>query len=191
MRILPVVRRAFLSSMLAGLPFFAACSKLIDPPEGPPSPHLVVLGDEHEVRLDDSDFYRAEIPFRYTNRTGETLVLTGCSPPEAPQLEWWSGEDWRPAFHHIVLLCLSAPFVIPPNRVIHDTLRLRVNRDSIGPAGVVAPHWQASHTSGQYRLMWPLRNRASADHSDEWLGGSVRPLEERVSNTFRLNITTP
>jgi hypothetical protein len=160
-------------------------------PPGPAAPHLVVPEEEYVIR-GDSEMYAAEIPFRYTNRTQDTLVITGCRPPEPPRLEWWTGSEWRLAFQHASLLCLSPPFVIPPGTVIDDTLRLHVPRDTIGPGGsVIMPYWEASHRLGEYRLVWPLQNQAPPAKRSEWQGGGVRPLGERVSNTFRLRIILP
>jgi hypothetical protein len=168
-----------------------ACSASQTGPDEPSAGHLVVLQPEHDVRIEDFR-YRAEIPFRYTNATGRTLVIIGCNPPRPPLLEWWTGVEWRAAFEHIELLCLSQPFVIAPGTVIVDTLRLAVARDSIGPTGHrIRPHWQASHGVGEYRLVWSLRDPARPDANDPWLGGAARPLAERVSNTFRLRIVTP
>ena len=168
-----------------------ACSGSQTAPDEASAGHLVVLQAEHDVRVDDF-FYRAEIPFRYTNATGRTLVITGCKPPRPPLLEWWNGVEWRAAFDHIELLCLSPPFVIAPGTVIVDTLRLMVARDSITPTGRrIGPHWEASRGVGEYRLVWSLQDPAPRDASDPYLGGPGRPLAERVSNTFRLTIPTP
>jgi hypothetical protein len=165
--------------------------KLANAPERTSRLHLEVFEDEYAVRLDNG-FYRAEIPYRYTNHTGETLLITGCHPPRHPTLEWWNGDEWRPAFMHVELLCLSAPFVIAPEAVIDDTLRLQVSRDSVGPTGrLVVPYWEASHEVGDYRLVWSLKDRAPLSHPDPWLGGPLRPLAERASNTFRLRIESP
>jgi hypothetical protein len=137
-------------------------------------------------------FYRPEIPFRYTNWTSDTLVLTGCHPPSEPHLEWWDGEEWRSAFDRIELLCLSSPFAIPPGTIIDDTVRVNVSRDPTGPGGrPIGPHWKASHGVGEYRLMWPLQKQASPAEHQEGLGGAPRPVAERVSNVFRLTIATP
>jgi hypothetical protein len=167
-----------------------ACSALSAPDELP-SPQLVVPDVEYAVRI-EGDSYRAEIPFRYTNRTGDTLVLTGCHPPGVPRLQWWNGDAWLMAFQYIELLCLSAPFVIPPGMIIDDTLRLQVSRDSIGPTGhLTLPYWEASPSVGEYRLMWPLQNQAPPAEREQGLGGPARPLADRISNTFRLRIATP
>jgi hypothetical protein len=148
----------------------------------------VVPALEYELR-DDSQVYHATIPFRYTNRTPDTLVLTGCNPPPRPVLEWWNGTEWRFAFHHIELGCLSSPFVIPPGTIIEDTLRLRVSRDSVLPDGHgVNPYWLASRTVGEYRLNWPLQSQAPLAERRRFHGGPLRPLSERVSNTFRLRV---
>jgi hypothetical protein len=149
---------------------------------------LVVPGPEYEVR-DDGQVYHAQIPFRYTNRTLDTLVLTGCNPPPRPLLEWWNGTEWHFAYDQIALGCRSSPFVIPPGTVIDDTLRLRVSPDSVRPDGrAVIPYWVASRTVGEYRLTWPLRSQASPADRRRLHGGPLRPLSERVSNTFRLRL---
>ena len=162
-----------------------------DAPPGPASPHLLVPEREYAVG-GDSEMYRADIPFRYTNRTVDTLVISQCRPPAPPRLEWWNGSQWRPAFEPGSLLCGLSAFVIPPATVIEDTLRLDVARDSIGPGGgLIRPFWEASHRVGEYRLVWPVQNQASPIKRNDGRGGGLRPLSERVSNTFRLRITSP
>jgi hypothetical protein len=164
------------------------CATAPRSPSGPEAPHLVVPAPEYELR-DDGQLYHAEIPFRYTNRTPDTLVLAGCNPPPRPVLEWWSGTQWHFAFDHIELDCLSSPFVMPPGTIIDDTLRLRVSRDSVLPDGHgVSPHWRASRTVGEYRLVWPLRSQALPGERRRFHAGPLRPLSERVSNTFRLRL---
>jgi hypothetical protein len=163
-----------------------ACASLPRAPAGPATPHFVVPGLEHELRVNDV-FYRAEIPFRYTNQTGDTLVIAVCNPPDPPVLEWWDGTRWREAFPHITRDCLSSPFVIPPGTVIHDTLHVRVSVDSLAPDGhKVSPSWLASRGDGEYRLVWPLRTQGSLAERAAYRGGPLRPESERVSNTFRL-----
>jgi hypothetical protein len=175
--------RALLALLLA-----PACSGSPRAPAGPEAPHLVVPQLEHRVRI-DGIFYRAEIPFRYTNRTADTLVLTGCRPPGSPIVEWWDGTRWRLAFDHVTDLCLSPPFAIPPRTTVHDTLYLVVSRDSIAPSGnLITPHWLASTGSGEYRLVWSVQDQAAPSAPNRSHGGAARPLAERISNTFRLTV---
>jgi hypothetical protein len=170
--------------------FLLGCGTPNAPP-GPASPHLVVSELEYAVRVDrDRDTYRADIPFRYTNRTADTLVISECMAPAPPRLEWWNGSEWRLAFHDVRLACGPNAFVIPPATVIVDTLRLDVPRDSINPLMSV-PFWLANHREGEYRLMWPLQNQGSPTERSEGLGGGLRPVAERVSNTFRLTMPSP
>ena len=164
----------------------SACSNAPRAPLGPPEPHLVVSDPDQDLRVDDL-FYHADIPFRYANQTPDTVVITGCRPPPPPTLEWWDGMQWRLALYDIRLGCLSAPFVIPQGRVINDTLHIRVSRDSLGPDGRhVRPYWLASRGVGEYRLVWPLKTQGSVADRAAFRGGALRPLAERVSNTFRL-----
>jgi hypothetical protein len=175
---------------LAIVLIIAGCNAPSAPREST-TPHLVVPAPEYAVRV-EGEYYRAEIPFRYTNRTSGTVVLTGCRPPSSPMLEWWDGTQWRLAFQHVELMCLSAPFVIPRATVIDDTVRLQVARDSIGSSGrLTLPYWDASHDVGDYRLVWRLQDPGTPGEESEMQGGRMRPLAERVSNTFRLTIALP
>jgi hypothetical protein len=166
----------------------ASATQVPPAPRGPDVPHLFVPDAEHELR-DDGQAYHATIPFRYTNRTPDTLVLTGCMPPPRPLLEWWTGTQWHFAYDQVAFGCRDAPFVILPGTLIEDTLHLRVSRDSIRPDGRhVMPSWLASRTGGEYRLTWPLRSQAAVVADRRHYGGPLRPVAERVSNTFRLRI---
>ena len=165
-----------------------ACTNAPPATIAPVGGHLVVPRLEHELSV-SGPLYGADIPFRYATQTSDTLVITRCGAPRAPMLEWWDGTQWREAFHHIGLSCLGPPFVIPPGTVIHDTLRVRAFSDSIGPRGnKVIPYWLTSHDVGQYRLVWPLRAQAPPAERAAFRAGPLRPLSERVSNTFRLRL---
>src|SRR5688572_19361022 len=102
--------------VLAAVLLALGCATASRAPSGTQAPHLVVPAPEYEVR-DDGQVYHAEIPFRYTNRTLDTLVLTGCNPPPRPLIEWWNGTEWHFAYDQIALGCRSSPFVIPPGTV--------------------------------------------------------------------------
>ena len=167
------------------------CSNTAPAPPGPDAPYVVVPLSEATLRVEEG-MYVGTVRFRYTNHTPDTLVMTGCNPPERPILEWWTGSAWRPAYQQIQLMCLSPPFVVPPGMVLDRTLAISSFIDSIGPAGrLVLPYWEASHTIGQYRLVLRVQDRGSLAQREDWHGGASRPLAERVSNTFRLRIAKP
>lgn len=177
-----------IARIIVGVVVITACSGTPPAPPGPDLPYLVVPLSEITLRVEAGQ-YVGVIPFRYTNHTSDTLVMTGCSPPEIPVLEWWTGTAWRPAYEHTFLLCLSPPFVVPPGTVLDRTRQIHVFVDSIGPAGrLILPYWKASRTVGEYRLVWSVQDQGTPAQRKDWHGGASRPLAERVSNTFRLRI---
>jgi hypothetical protein len=177
--------------VLVAITLLTACS-LANEPGATPSPWLVVPDAEYSVRLENG-WYRAEIPWRYTNHSDRTLLITGCFPPRAPYLEWWNGEEWQPAYLMAEPQCLSDPFEVAPGAVIADTLRMNVSRDEINELGHhVNPAWEASHDDGEYRLVWSLQDVGPPhNYNEPRLGGALRPVSQRASNVFRLRMPSP
>ena len=176
---------------MVAVAMLVACSNTPPAPPGPDAPYLVAPFAERTLRL-ESGAYVGVLRFRYTNHTPDTVVMTGCNPPGDPVLEWWTGTAWRPAYQHLQVLCGSPPFLVPPGTELKRTREIHVLADSMGPAGRLdLPYWQASRTVGQYRLIWAVQDQGSPAQRENWQGGALRPLAERVSNTFRLRIARP
>ena len=174
--------------VLCAIVILVACSGTQPAPAGPDAPYLVVPQIEHTARLVDG-FYVGKVPYQYTNHGADTVVMTGCGPPESPILEWWTGNEWRPAYEQMSLMCLSPPFVVPPRTILNRTYDIHVYNDSISPSGrPFVGYWQASRTIGEYRLVWRVQDQGSSAQRDKWEGGALRPFAERVSNTFRIRM---
>ena len=160
-------------------------------PREPRAPPLVVTDSSLALKVGEWS-YRADIPFRYTNRSRHTAAIPGCRPPGPPELQWWDGSRWAPAYDVIESACLSPPFLIAPGAFVVDTLRVVVSRDGTGPTGrPFEPAWRGPRTSADYRLVWDLHDAAPRSTRDRYRVGPLRPLAARVSNTFRLTLAAP
>lgn len=122
-----------------------------------------------------------DIVTTFTNRTSDTVRLHPCGPSSQPSfsLEKWVDGAWKPAYSQAcpAILMLDPPKVAPgASRT--DTARVRA---MLGPNTM--PRFEADPIAGEYRLVY-------AQAYGSWLpnegGGELLPLEQRVSNTFRI-----
>jgi len=128
-------------------------------------------------------WYRAEIPYSFTNRTGSNVYLLNCRGGFAVRLQVEEAGHWAHYWSPVILACLSPPIVIEPDEVYETT----VNVVGCTSGGNCAPRLTLpSSASTRYRIMWG-DGRSSYDHDGPpW--GDLIPLEERVSNSFTLRV---
>jgi hypothetical protein len=113
-----------------------------------------------------------EIPYRFTNRTGETVYLANCWGVLHVRLERQMDGAWQTAWSPPIFQCDSPRIGIGPELLFQRTLH--VTNPPL--AGDTASQAQ-SDPSGTYRIVWDevyFSNREPV------------PLEMRVSNAFRL-----
>lgn len=91
------------------------------------------------------------------------------------------GGDWVHAWGAVVDLCLSPPIEIGPGATYTDTLEVFAGH----PDGDTRPRFAVDDVEGVYRLVWtPVH-----DYEQDRPGfGDALPLEDRVSNRFRLRM---
>lgn len=124
--------------------------------------------------------WAGEIDFAFTNVTGQTISLLNCRGGFGVRLEKREGGEWVPAWHPVLLQCLSPPIELRPGETHHHTLHVFAGR----PGSNRYPQFEVDRIDGTYRLVvgsayWDY------DHDGPPWGEPV-PLEHRVSNTFEI-----
>lgn len=122
-----------------------------------------------------------DIVTTFTNRTGEPVRLHPCGPTSQPafSLEKWVDGAWKPAWGQAcpAILMLDPPEVAPgASRT--DTARVRA---MLGPNAM--PRFEVEPIAGSYRVVYAQVYRGWRPNEGV---GELLPLEQRVSNTFRI-----
>lgn len=125
--------------------------------------------------------YEVEIPFAYTNRTGETVYVVNCNRSLAISLEKEVAGEWVRAWTPVAPLCLSEPIAIPAGATYEDTLAVFAGH----PSNDVHPKFAGDgEPEGTYRLVW---YGLVHDYDPDRPGfGEPVPPEGTVSNRFAL-----
>lgn len=122
-----------------------------------------------------------DIPFRFTNATGGPVHLPTCHGVHPPALEKWVGGAWKRAYSPALLLCLGAPKVLGRGESYDYLFRVRAS-----PRGSnTYPQFEVAEAAGTYRLVWSIFEGDGADYMTSNRPRPL-PLEERVSNSFRI-----
>src|SRR5688572_4121268 len=76
-----------------------------------------------EIRIQKTDLgYAAEIPYTYTNRSGDSVYLVNCNGDVSPSIERLVGDQWQAVWQPATNACLSPPVVIANGASYSDTL---------------------------------------------------------------------
>ncbi len=129
-------------------------------------------------------WYRADIPYSFTNRTGSKVYLPNCNGGIHLRLEMEGmiGE-WVHVWGPVLLACQGPPIVIEPGEVYRRTLGVIGCLDgNCGPRLVLPPT-----AATPVRILW--EGALSSYDEDERPYGEQIPLEERVSNRFTLQVS--
>ena len=130
------------------------------------------------------EWYRGRIPYTFTNRTGSRVYLPNCRGGFDISLEVEEAGRWLHAWSPILLDCLSPPIVIEPDEVYETTLRV----GGCASGGNCGPRLDLPRiTSAPVRILWGTG--LSSYDPDAHPSGELIPLEERVSNSFRLHVS--
>lgn len=156
----------------------AACATPLAPHDRDPSLPLQTEDLTYELR-ESARGLEMDIPFTYTNETGETVYVVNCNGNAPPSLQKRVDGEWVRAWAPVVPLCLSAPIVIAAGETYTDTLRVRAGHRNSN----TFPQFEVGGP-GVYRLLW---HRVVHDYdSDRQDFGDPLPVAERVSNSFRI-----
>ena len=105
------------------------------------------------VRRESGYWYRATIPFTYTNESGKPVSKAGCGGPVLPNLEKKVGDTWVVACYPVYLLCLTVPdFVVENGATYRGVLGVAVSQ----PGHNSEPSLLVDSIDGVFRLRWDL-----------------------------------
>lgn len=125
-----------------------------------------------------------EIPYRYENRTGDTICLNNCRGAFHIELEKRVEGTWEMVWAPIIAACASPPIEFAPDSVFRDTLTVvhRKDEDSF-------PKMDVERFDGVYRVNVAAASRVGPTPEGEEFrcGGEQLAKEKRVSNPFVLD----
>jgi len=129
-------------------------------------------------------WYEVQIPYSFTNRTGSKVYLENCRGSFSIFLQTKEDGEWSYTWSPVLPACLSPPIVIEPGEVYATILDLGgcTSGGSCGPTLDLA-----RVTSAPARIVWGTG--LSSYDADRHPFGELIPLEERVSNSFRLEVS--
>jgi len=124
--------------------------------------------------------YQGRVEMQYTNRRSDSVYVVNCGGATAVKLERLVGGQWRSAYEPPVFNCVSQPIVVAPGATRRFTLLI-----GAGVAGsTIEPKWPFADVDGTYRIVWG--QFLSSYREDRQPRGDALPLEQRLSNRFRL-----
>jgi hypothetical protein len=168
----------------------AACTASREEPSGdtpvgsaapsPASPLITTDQQAYRPRR-TADALELDIVTTFTNRTSDTVRLHPCGSTSQPSfaLEKWVDGAWTPAYSQAcpAILMLDPPKVAPgASRT--DTARVRAML-----AANAMPRFEADPVAGSYRVVYAQAYRSWRPNEGP---GELLPLEQRISNTFRI-----
>jgi hypothetical protein len=150
-----------------------------DAPPSPPSTMITTDRESYRVRR-TTEALEIDIVTTFTNRTSDTVRLHPCGSSQPSfTLEKWTGGVWTPAYSQAcpAILMLDPPQVAPgASRT--DTARVRAML-----AANAMPRFETEPIAGSYRVVYAQAYRSWRPNEGP---GELLPLEQRVSNTFRI-----
>ena len=145
----------------------------------PASPTITTDRESYRVRR-AADAIEIDIVTRFTNHTSDTVRLHPCGTSQPSfALEKWVDGAWTPAYSQAcpAILMLDPPRVAPHTQRT-DTARVRA---MLAPNAM--PRFEAEPIAGSYRIVYVQAYRSWRPNEGP---GELLPLEQRVSNTFRI-----
>lgn len=146
----------------------------------PSSPSITTDQQSYRARR-TADALELDIVTTFTNRTSDTVRLHPCGNTSQPSfsLEKWVDGAWKPAYGQAcpAILMLDPPKVAPgASRT--DTARVRAMS-----AANAMPRFEVDPIAGEYRVVYA---QAYGSWRPNEGPGELLPLDQRVSNTFRI-----
>jgi hypothetical protein len=152
-----------------------------DPPPSSMSTFITTDRESYRVRR-TAEAIEIDIVTTFTNHTSDTVRLHPCGPQSQPafMLEKWVDGAWTPAYNQAcpAILMLDPPRVAPHAQRT-DTARVRA---MLAPNAM--PRFEAEPIAGSYRVVYVQAYRSWSPNEGP---GELLPLEQRVSNTFRID----
>ena len=149
-------------------------------PESSPDGAPVEMSEARYVLTATDVGWLGELDFTFHNVTHRTISLLNCRGGFSLRLEKWDGDDWLPAWHPVLLGCLSPPIEIQPGESHDHTLGVFSGH----PDSNHYPRFSVEPIDGTYRLVI-LGAFWDYDHDGPpW--GQPPPLDARVSDPFEI-----
>lgn len=124
--------------------------------------------------------FKVKINISYTNRTGITVYIPTCQGRFRPNLEKKVKGKWVVAYGPGGRLCRGAPVRIEPGETYRDTFKV----EAFWPRHNSNLDFFDEEIEGTYRLVYDLHDIYIFPMGRE--PDRLLPLEERISNEFRL-----
>lgn len=131
---------------------------------------------------DSGGLLRLTIRMTYRNNTGKDVYLPTCRGPQPPRLQKQVGDAWVVAFAPNILACESAPITVRAGDSYAYDFRILAG----APGSNYAPRWAVSEIPGTYRVLWEIFSATSSNPLRATTTTNPLPVEQQVSNTFRL-----
>jgi hypothetical protein len=131
---------------------------------------------------DTAGLSRLTIRMTYRNSTGKDVYLPTCRGPQPPRLQKEVNGSWVVAFAPNVLACESTPITIRAGDSYAYTFRILAGL----PGTNYAPRWAVAEIPGTYRVLWEVFTGMSSDRGRTITTRDPLPVEQEISNTFRL-----
>ena len=131
---------------------------------------------------DTAGLARLTIRMTYRNTTGKDVYLPTCRGPQPPRLQKEVNGSWVIAFAPNVLACEGAPITVRAGDSYDYTFRILAGM----PGTNYAPRFAVSEIPGTYRILWEIFSATAGDPSRPSTTRDPLPIEQQVSNTFRL-----
>jgi len=128
--------------------------------------------------------YQGRVEMQYTNRRNDTVYVANCGGATAVKLERLVAGQWRSAYEPPVFNCFSQPIVVAPGAARRFTLLIGAGV----PGSPVEPRWPFTDVDGTYRIVWG--QFLSSYREDRQPRGETLPLDQRLSNRFRLVLSS-
>lgn len=148
----------------------------------PPSPASTLISTDRESyrARRTADAIAIDIVTTFTNHTSDTVRLHPCGTSQPSfALEKWVDGAWKPAYSQAcpAMLMLDPPRV-DPHAQRTDTVRVRA---MLAPNTM--PRFEVEPIAGSYRVVYVQAYRSWRPNEGP---GELLPLDQRVSNTFRI-----
>ena len=131
---------------------------------------------------DTAGLARLTINMTYHNTTGKDVYLPTCRGPQPPRLQKEVNGNWVVAFAPNVLACEGVPITVRAGDSYDYTFRILAGM----PGTNYAPRFAVSEIPGTYRILWEIFNGTSGDARRPATTRDPLPLDQQISNTFRL-----